>query len=401
MIADTHLFPLPSSVAAVGFACHVGHLPLAHGSLQSPTATGVVDCSVASSPGMCQSQWSEMSLGLTRETRASVSYLENQHQAQPGILCGCSPDLELFPVSHSITNIPQSLPQMGTHSNSDAEQHDTWSRYIWGGTAETCPSSPHEHTAFSASGSLTGARALSSTYETGAFVPYPQYQVQPGTLCGWSPDLEPFPVPDSTPMHTLSNSDAEQYDACMRYFLGGTAETCSSSSHEHTAPANYDSTFNARADPQPSTSLTHNAMPSVQSTALPYGEPICVPDGQTRTFGCQWVTNGACCGVLVVADRRSVIKHLRAHDIRPGEDKARQTCLWESCTTTLNKESLARHILTVHLKEGVNCAECGLSFAREDSLKRHLKGGQHRVLPDKSAARQPVRSHVGSRRPEH
>ncbi|KAI9566834.1 hypothetical protein HD554DRAFT_2112965 [Boletus coccyginus] len=292
---------------------------------------------------------------------------------------------------------------MHTHSNSDAEQYE----YFLSGAVETRPSSPHEHTALSASGSVG---ALSSTHETSAFVPYPQnqYQTQPGTLCGWSPDLEPFPVLDSAPTYTHSNSVAEQYDAYTRYFLGGTVETRSSSPHEHTALSasgalrgvralpNYDFPFNARADLQPSVSLTHNAMSCIQSTALPYNEPICVPDGQTRTSECQWLTNGAPCGVRVVADRRNVIKHLRDHDIRPGEDKARQRCFWESCTMTLNKESLVRHILTIHLKEGVKCAECGLSFAREDSLKRHLKGGQHQVPSDKGAARQPVRNHAGS-----
>jgi len=260
-----------------------------------------------------------MNASLTHETRASVPYPENQHQVQPKILCGWSPDLE-FPVPHSIL---QSLPQMDTHSNPDAEQYDPWSRYFLGGTADAYSLSPNGDTALPASG-----------------------------------------------------------------FLG--------------APADCNFPFGARADPQPSISLMHNAMSSIQSTGFPYSEPICVPDGRTRTSECRWLTNGALCGVYVMADRRSVFKHLQGvHDIRPGEDKARQTCLWESCTTTLNKESLVRHILTVHLKEGVGCAQCGLSFAREDSLKRHLKKGQHRVSSDKSAARQPVRNHARSRRPEH
>ncbi|KAI9566835.1 hypothetical protein HD554DRAFT_2112979, partial [Boletus coccyginus] len=241
-----------------------------------------------------------------------------------------------------------------------------------GATVDACAFSPNGD-----------AGTLSSTHETGAFPPYPQdqYQAQPGTLCGWSPDLEPFSVPNSMsnipqsllPMHTHSNSVAEQYDAYTRYFLGGTVETRSSSPHEHTA----------------------------LSASGTLRGPICAPDGQTQTLECRWLTNGAPCGMRVVADRRNVIKHLRDHDIRPGEDKARQRCFWESCTMTLNKESLVRHILTVHLKEGVKCAECGLSFAREDSLKRHLKGGQHKAPSDKSTARQPVRNHVRSRRPEH
>jgi hypothetical protein len=244
------------------------------------------------------------------------------------------------------------------------------------------------------------------TPETCASAPqlHNQHQIPHKPICGWTRDLEPPSIPNipqskyPLPTPSYSSEGLGQYDPWMRYFSGGGADTWGSSPDGDAglsatgflgAFADYDFSSNARADPQPSIALTHNAMPSVPSTALP---PVCGPNPsrQTRNFECQWLTNGALCEMSVKADRRSIIEHLQHnHGIKTGEEKARKTCLWEGCRTSLNKESLPRHILAVHLKEGVHCAECGLLFAREDSLKRHLRGGHHKVPAGKRAARQP------------
>ncbi|KAF8840209.1 hypothetical protein BDN67DRAFT_682140 [Paxillus ammoniavirescens] len=109
-----------------------------------------------------------------------------------------------------------------------------------------------------------------------------------------------------------------------------------------------------------------------------------------RTYQCLWSSNGVSCLTLVSRDRRSVIDHLHdVHGVKPGDDKAPQKCLWELCTKTMNKESIPRHILTVHLKEKAHCTKCGLSFAREDSLKRHLKGVQQKTLEAKGGPFRP------------
>ncbi|KIK79027.1 hypothetical protein PAXRUDRAFT_85741, partial [Paxillus rubicundulus Ve08.2h10] len=87
---------------------------------------------------------------------------------------------------------------------------------------------------------------------------------------------------------------------------------------------------------------------------------------------CLWSPDGVPCLFSVPRDRRSIIDHLhQVHGVNPGNDKTPQKCLWDQCTKTMNKESIPRHILTVHLKKKAHCTECGLSFAREDSLKRH------------------------------
>ena len=248
------------------------------------------------------------------------------------------------------------------------------------------------------------------TPETCASVPQLHDQYQIPFICGWSSDLEPpdfASIPQSkhpTLTPSYSSEALGQYDPWMRHFVDGGAGVRASSPDGDTALsapgffgafADYDFPSNARADQQPSIALTHNVVSSVQSTALPL---VCGanPSRQTRNFECRWLTNGALCGMSVKADRRSIIEHLHHdHGIKTGEEKARKTCLWDRCRKTLNKESLPRHILAVHLKKGVKCTECGLLFAREDSLKRHLRKGQHKVPSGKRAARQPSRNHAG------
>lgn len=266
-----------------------------------------------------------------------------------------------------------------------------------------------------------------------------------GPLCGWSCDIKPRLPPLSipsipqplSPMLTSSCPDTEQYPWLWHtQTFNGIMDTCASSPERDAsftasdflrALADYDCTPDVRADPQPSVVLPHNAISSPQSSGTsPYSEysicepsvapkrnaissprssatfsysefPTCEPPRQDRYFECHWLTNGGLCGKHVMPNRCSVIAHVQDfHGIKPGEEKAREMCFWEHCGTVLRKESLARHILTVHLKEKVHCAECRLGFAREDSLKRHLKGSQHKVTLDKSAARRSSRSHIGS-----
>ena len=248
-----------------------------------------------------------------------------------------------------------------------------------------------------------------------ASVPQLQNQYQEPLLCGWSRDLEPYPVSLPSNLQSLSPTlplstypNEYQHDAWMCHVLGGNVDTCASSLDADTtlsasgflgALADYDYGFllDAHVETQPPMTLTYNnVMSSAQSAPPPCNEPICGTDRQIRVFECQWIRNGSPCNANVMADRRSVVEHLQhIHDMKPGEEKFRQACFWEGCTRVLNKESLARHILTVHLKEKVQCAECRLSFAREDSLKRHLNGGHHKVFANKSAARQLSRNHAG------
>ena len=67
-----------------------------------------------------------------------------------------------------------------------------------------------------------------------------------------------------------------------------------------------------------------------------------------------------------------------ADGIRPGKKKRAKCVFGKGCNTAMNKESLARHILMVHAKETVRCADCGLCFGR---------GGARAVAKAKARAR--------------
>ena len=146
------------------------------------------------------------------------------------------------------------------------------------------------------------------------------------------------------------------------------------------------------ADPGQTNPGGNNFKPLIQppSVALPCSVPTGGSDRSQRTFACLWRAEDALCNSHVISDRRSVVEHLQtAHGVKPGDEKAREPCHWEHCRIILNKESLARHILTVHLKEGARCPDCRVVFAREDSLKRHLKGGLHSAPSERGTRQSP------------
>ncbi|KAG1824038.1 hypothetical protein EV424DRAFT_1396664 [Suillus variegatus] len=48
-------------------------------------------------------------------------------------------------------------------------------------------------------------------------------------------------------------------------------------------------------------------------------------------------------------------------------------CHWDGCGKEMQKESISRHIVTVHLSDKMKCGSCGKQFTRSDSKLRHLK----------------------------
>lgn len=86
---------------------------------------------------------------------------------------------------------------------------------------------------------------------------------------------------------------------------------------------------------------------------------------------CRW--DGGCLSVLTV-DRSEVMKHLQLHhNVKSGGDKDKMLCHWDSCGKEMQKESISRHIVTVHLSDKTKCGSCGKQFTRSDSKLRHLK----------------------------
>ncbi|KAI6127385.1 hypothetical protein EDD16DRAFT_1516664 [Pisolithus croceorrhizus] len=90
------------------------------------------------------------------------------------------------------------------------------------------------------------------------------------------------------------------------------------------------------------------------------------PDKQPHT--CGWVDSGVVCYQPLLPDEFS--NHLRRHGVT-GDDKAKMYCRWVHCNTLMNKESVARHVLEVHLGIKFECPVCGYEFSRRDSMMSH------------------------------
>ena len=121
--------------------------------------------------------------------------------------------------------------------------------------------------------------------------------------------------------------------------------------------------------------LSRSASPSVRHTPYPVGlDRTRRSDLPTSTYYCQWSDGARPCGAVVEGTKHAIGEHLRAtHAIRLKADKTFQVCHWERCRKSMRKESIARHVLAVHMQDKVPCPSCGSRFARTDSLQRHQR----------------------------
>ena len=94
----------------------------------------------------------------------------------------------------------------------------------------------------------------------------------------------------------------------------------------------------------------------------------------TSFYLCQWSDGGGPCGEVLTGTKNAIGQHLQsAHAIRLTADRTSQVCLWSGCRKPMRRESIARHVLAVHMKDKVHCSSCGSQYARPDSLRRHQK----------------------------
>ncbi|KAG9317976.1 hypothetical protein JVU11DRAFT_33 [Chiua virens] len=132
--------------------------------------------------------------------------------------------------------------------------------------------------------------------------------------------------------------------------------------------------------PQPTTSHAYaygfefaSAFPSApvpeQDTAWSASSTPFVPTPSPH-LTCRWVSRPDyphICGALLSADPKYACRHMRiAHNVR-GNEKETVGCLWHQCRAPpMQRGSLIRHILTVHL--GLlrwRCEGCGRVFSRK------------------------------------
>ncbi|OJA15875.1 hypothetical protein AZE42_12682 [Rhizopogon vesiculosus] len=83
---------------------------------------------------------------------------------------------------------------------------------------------------------------------------------------------------------------------------------------------------------------------------------------------------GVPCGLHIEGTTSAVSTHLRGHGIT-GPGNARTSCIWGTCSKTLRRGSMARHILT-HLGVKVRCSVCGAVKPRHDIFRAHIKSSE-------------------------
>ena len=94
---------------------------------------------------------------------------------------------------------------------------------------------------------------------------------------------------------------------------------------------------------------------------------------------CGWLDNGSLCNAPYPSGDMGCLKHAiaqhlqRAHNLGSSSGKLTLKCKWVGCSKELKLESFVRHVLTVHLRVATACKGCGTTFARSDSLQRHMR----------------------------
>jgi hypothetical protein len=97
------------------------------------------------------------------------------------------------------------------------------------------------------------------------------------------------------------------------------------------------------------------------------GQPVVV-------YECKLHQQGVSCGLCMEGTTSAVSAHLREHGI-PSSDDSNTSCTWGTCSKTLKRGSLTRHILA-HLGVKVRCSACGVVKCRHDLLRKHIRSSE-------------------------
>ncbi|KAF9232217.1 hypothetical protein BU15DRAFT_16899, partial [Melanogaster broomeanus] len=75
---------------------------------------------------------------------------------------------------------------------------------------------------------------------------------------------------------------------------------------------------------------------------------------------CRWEEHLSPCHLWIKGDKSCIRSHIQKwHGGKPGGDKLEATCLWSACQEMMLKESIARHVVNIHLEEKWRCQGCG------------------------------------------
>ncbi|KAF8131951.1 hypothetical protein EV363DRAFT_1329536 [Boletus edulis] len=106
------------------------------------------------------------------------------------------------------------------------------------------------------------------------------------------------------------------------------------------------------------------------------------PEGKLTIHQCCWEEDRSPCLLWITGDKSRINAHIqRWHGWNPGGDKLQVDCRWSACGKMMLKESIARHIVNIHLGAMWECQGCGKDFVRNDVY------GQHAAKSDVEACR--------------
>ncbi|KAF8549170.1 hypothetical protein OG21DRAFT_1525979 [Imleria badia] len=91
---------------------------------------------------------------------------------------------------------------------------------------------------------------------------------------------------------------------------------------------------------------------------------------------CQWAASGNPCGMWIIPSRRGVGNHIRKWHTRQRHTNSTVKCLWDGCDETMHKDSINRHLVTIHFGEAFHCQGCDQEFPRKDVYNQHVEVGE-------------------------
>ncbi|KAF9222373.1 hypothetical protein BS17DRAFT_185545 [Gyrodon lividus] len=101
---------------------------------------------------------------------------------------------------------------------------------------------------------------------------------------------------------------------------------------------------------------------------------LTAPDGKISVHECHWGEHHSPCHLWIRGDKSCIGSHIQKwHGGKPGGDKLEADCLWSTCRKTMLKESVSRHVVSIHLGEKWKCQGCREEFTRKDAYGRHVE----------------------------
>ena len=103
----------------------------------------------------------------------------------------------------------------------------------------------------------------------------------------------------------------------------------------------------------------------------------CHGSSMINVHECRWALSSNPCGMWIIGSRPHVGAHIRKWHTSQRHANTTTECLWDGCQCArMRKDSINRHVVTVHLGEGFHCQGCDQEFPRKDVYNQHVEDNQ-------------------------